>query len=166
MFVVILKSNKGRKFRRSCSGFTLIETLISLPIAAIVLIALYACFTQGFNMAQQSREHLCATQIMLQHLERIRVCPFDQLTNTVYNPRTLTNYFDAADQPTGGGGAAYTVTFTPSVPASGLLPDSYRPTMLLITDGISWTSRKLQYTNFMQTLVARNGIQSYVVVGK
>jgi uncharacterized protein (TIGR02598 family) len=166
MFAAMRKPGTGFQVRRQSSGFTLIETVISLPIAAIVLIALYACFTQGFNMVQQSRENLRATQIMIKQLERIRVCSFSQLTNTVYNPQSLTDYFDPADQPTGGGGSTYTVTFTPSVPASGMVPDSYRTNMLLITVGISWTSKKLQHTNFMQTLVAKNGIESYVATGQ
>src|SRR5690348_2528421 len=76
------------------SGFTLIETVVSLPIAAVALVSLYACFTQGFNVVGQSREDLRATQIMLKQLERIRLSPFDQLTNTNYDPQTLTDYFD------------------------------------------------------------------------
>lgn len=152
--------------RASGSGFTLIETVVSLPIAAIVLVSLYACFTQGFKVIGQERENLRASQIMLKQLERIRLSPYSQITNTLYNPRTLTDYFDPTDQPNGGGGTVYTVTLTPSVPASGTLPESYRTNMLLITVGISWTSSNLQHTNWMQTYVAQNGIQSYIATGQ
>lgn len=166
MFAVTREAKRKCNSRKSGAAFTLVETLVALPIASIVLAALYVSFTQGFNMVQQSRENLRATQILITQLERIRVCPYDQLTNTVFNPQSFTNYFDASDQPSGGRGAAYTVTFTPSVPANGVVPDSYRTNMFLITVGISWTSRKLPHTNFMQTFVAKNGIQGYVVNGK
>jgi len=161
-----MRKRKTRKPIRSCSAFTLTETVMSLPIAGIALVALYACFTQGFTMVQQSRENLRATQIMLKQLERIRICPFDQLTNTVFNPQSLTDYFDPADLAGGNGGATYTVTFKPSMPASGVVPDSYRTNILLITVGITWNSGRLQHTNFMQTLVARNGIEGYVATGQ
>jgi len=166
MFKVRQEATRKCNSRKYGAAFTLIETLVSLPIASIVLAALYVSFTQGFNMVQQSRENLRATQLLITQLERIRVCPFDQLTNTVFNPQAFTNYFDTSDQPSGGRGAAYTVTFTPAVPGNGVVPDSYRTNMLLITVGVSWTTRKLQHTNFMQTLVAKNGIQGYVVNGK
>ena len=152
--------------RASGSGFTLIEAVVSLPIAAIVLVSLYACFTQGFNVIGQERENLRATQILLKQLERIRVSPYNELTNSVYNPQSLNDYFDPTDQPNGGGGTAYTVTLNSSVPASGTLPESYRTNMLLITVGISWTSSNLQHTNWMQTYVAQNGIQSYIATGQ
>ncbi len=144
----------------------LLEAVVSLPLAAITLVALYACFGYGFNLIGQSREDLRATQIMLKQCERIRVCPFDQLTNPTYNPLTFTEYFDPVDRATGGGGTAYTVTFTPSVPASGLVPESYRTNMLLITVGVTWKTGDLQHRRSMQTLVARNGIQSFVATGQ
>src|SRR5262249_47628920 len=115
--IKMLTRRGQEKARRGFSGFTLIETVVSLPIAAIAIVSLYACFSQGFSVIGQERENLRATQIMVKQLERIRVCPFDQLTNSVYNPQTLTDYFDPTDQPGGGGGTTYSVTFTPSVPA-------------------------------------------------
>ncbi len=151
--------------RKTALGFMLAEALVSMPIAAVALVSLYACFAQGFRVIGQARDDMRATQIMLRQCERIRVCPFDQLTNTNYNPRTFTEYFDPVDRPTGGGGTPYTVTFTPTTPASGL-PDSYRTNMLLITVGVSWKSDGLQHSRSMQTYAARNGIQSYVATGQ
>lgn len=162
----IEKIAKGARNRRRSSASILLETIIAVPTAAIALAAVYTCFAQGFTIASQQRETLRATQIMLKQLERVRLCTFDQLTNTTYNPQTITDYFDPTDQPSGGGGTVYTVTFTPSVPASGTLPDSYRTNMMLVTVGISWTSNHLQHTNSMQTFIGKNGIDSYVATGQ
>jgi type II secretory pathway pseudopilin PulG len=147
-------------------GFTILETIISLPIAAIVFAALYSCFAWGFGIVGLERENLRASQILIKQLERVRITGFDQLTNTVYNPTSLTDYFDPTDQPSGGGGTVYTVSYAASQPASGTMPDSYRTNMLMITVGIRWTSRNQQHTNWMQSLVARDGMETYVVAGR
>jgi len=152
----------GCRCQRSAAtrGFTLIEAVVSMPIAAVVLVSLYACFSQGFAVVGQSREELRANQIMLTQIERIRLSPFDQLSNTNYNPQSLTNYFDPVDQSAGRGGVVYTV------PDSGTLPEAYRTNMLQVTVGISWISQNVQHSRSMQTLVARYGIQSYVATGQ
>jgi hypothetical protein len=151
---------------RASSAFTLIEAVVSLPIVAVVMVSLYACFTQGFNVIGWEREDLRATQIMLKQIERIRLSPYNQLTLTNYNPQTFTDYFDPADRSTGGGGTVYSGTLTPSIPAVGTLPESYRANMLLITVGVTWTSANIQHSSSMQTYVAQNGIQSFVSTGQ
>ena len=151
---------------RSYSAFTLLETVISLPIAAIGLAALYNCFAWGFGVVGLERENLRASQIMVKQLERIRISSFDQLTNTVYNPGSFTDYFDPTDETNGGGGATYTVSFSASVPASGTMPESYRTNMLLITVGITWNSYHVQHTNWMQSLAASKGMEGYVATGE
>src|SRR5258708_19929028 len=88
----------ANRTRASGSGFTLIEAVVSLPIVAVALVSLYACFTQGFNVIGQERKDLRATQIMLKQLERIRLSPFAQLTSTNYNPQTFTDYSDPPAQ--------------------------------------------------------------------
>lgn len=152
--------------RRGRYGFTVIEAVICVPIAAIAFAALYSCFAWGFGVVGLERENLRASQIMVKQLERIRISSYDQLTNTVYNPTTLTDYFDPTDQPTGGGGTIYTVSYSANTPASGTLPDSYRTNMTLITIGITWNSGHHQHTNWMQSLVAKNGMESYIATGK
>jgi hypothetical protein len=161
-----LSTGLGSRSRAFSSAFTLIETVVSLPIVAVGLVSLYACFSEGFSVVGQSRENLRATQIMIKQVERIRLSPYTQLTNTVYNPQTVTDYFDPTDQPNGGGGTTYTITLTPTVPAVGTLPEAYRTNMLLVTLGISWPAGNPQHTNWMQAYVAQNGIQSYLATGR
>src|SRR5690242_17777270 len=117
------------KLNRSRIGFSLPETMVAVLIAGIMFTALHACFASGFAAVKATRERLRATQVILHRMEGIRLCGFDQITNTVINPRSFTEYFDNA----GGTGIVYDVRFTPSVPAAGTLPDAYRTNMLLIT---------------------------------
>ena len=144
------------------SAFTLLEAMIALAIGSIAIIALYAGFTYGFSTVKVTREDLRATEIILQRLERVRLCSFDQITNSTINPATSTEYYDPADQISGAGGVSYTITYSATVPASGSLPDSYRSNMFLVDVSASWFSGQSQHSRSMQTLVARYGIQNYI----
>ena len=146
-------------------GFTLVETVMAAMLASIMLSALYASFACGFAIIRTSRENLRATEIMLERLERIRVCSFNDVTNSSINPPSLTSYYDPADQSKGGGGIAYTVTYNSSL-ATNTLPIAYNTNMLLVTVGVKWTSGKVQHNRSMQTYVAREGIWNYVQNGK
>src|SRR5215471_15564073 len=147
-------------------GFTLVETMIASTLGAVMLSALYACFAYGFAEVRTTREDLRATQIMLKRLERVRLCTFDQVTDTSLNPQSYTESYDPRDQGTGGGGVVYNVTFTPSVPDVGTLPESYRTNMLLVTVAANWTSGSIQHSRSMQSYVAKDGMESYVQDGR
>ena len=154
------------KTATAASGFTLIESAVALTIGAIMLTSLYGCFASGFATVKASRENTRATQILLTKMEAIRLCTFDQLTNTVYNPRTFTGSFDPTDDATRSGEVVYNGTFATSVPSVGSLPDSYRTNMLLVSVTLNWTSGQMQHTRTMQTYAARDGISGFVSLGQ
>jgi len=154
------------KCNRSAAGFTLVESAVALTIGAIMLTSLYGAFASGFATVKVNRENLRATQIMLTKLEGIRLCTFDQLTNTVYNPGTFSESFDPKDDATHAGGVTYNGTYTSVVPAAGSLPEAYRTSVLLVTVNLNWTSGNIQHSRSMQTYAARDGIAGYVSVGR
>ena len=154
------------KTTTAASGFTLVESAVALTIGAIMLTSLYGCFASGFATVKASRENTRATQILLTRMEAIRLCTFDQLTNSVYNPRTFTESFDPKDDATRSGGTVYSGTFATSVPAVGTLPDSYRTNMMLVSVTLNWTSGQMQHARTMQTYAARDGMAGYVSVGQ
>ena len=151
-----MKINQN-KSNRSASGFTL---------SAIMFTSLYGAFASGFATVRVNRENLRATQIMLSKLEGIRLCTFDQLTNTVYNPATFTESFDPKDDASHTGGVVYNGTYTSAMPGPGSLPNTYRTNMLLVTANLNWTSGNMQHSRTMQTYAARDGIAGYVSVGR
>ena len=137
-----------------------------MALGATMFVAIYTGLAWGFANVQSNRTNLRATQILVKRAEGIRLCPFEQITNTTYNPATFTEYFDQKDRPTGGGGAVYNGTFTASVPPAGSIPESYRANMLLVTVGVSWMSGTTPHSRSLQTYVARKGIQDYVSTGQ
>jgi prepilin-type N-terminal cleavage/methylation domain-containing protein len=147
-------------------GFTLVENMVAFTIVAIMLTSLYGGFASGFSTVRTSRESQRATQIMLTRLESIRLCSFDQLSSTSYNPASWTEYFDPTDAANGGGGILYTGSYKATIPPAGTLPEAYRTNMCLVTVSVSWTSGNFQHTRSMQTYAARDGIERYVSVGK
>jgi prepilin-type N-terminal cleavage/methylation domain-containing protein len=152
--------------RPNMSGFTLIEGVIAMALGAIMFAGVYAGLGWGFAIVQADRANLRATQILVKRAEGIRLCTFDQITDTNYNPATFTEYFDPKDQSGGGGGTVYSGSCSATVPSSGSLPDSYRTNMLLVTLGVSWTTGKTPHSRSLQTYVAQNGIESYVSMGR
>jgi len=149
--------------RQRAAGFTLLETMMAVLIAGLMFTALHACFACGFSSVKVARERLRATQVILRRIEGLRLCSFDQLTNTVINPQSFTEYYD----PSGAGaGAIYNVTLTPAIPATGTVPDAYRTNMMLVTIAASWTSGNVEHRESMQTYFTRNGIDDYVVNGR
>jgi type II secretory pathway pseudopilin PulG len=145
---------------RPVGGFTLVETVIAVLLCSIMVGALYASFGFGFSAVRNTREDLQATQILLTRMERVRLCTWPQVTNTVYNPTTTATYLDSKNKR-----LPCTVTFKAAVPAFGSLPEAYRNQMLLVTVNVSWTSGNLQHQRSMQTYVSRQGMNSYVSTG-
>jgi type II secretory pathway pseudopilin PulG len=150
------------KKHRGTAAFTLAETIIGMGLAGLMLSAFMACFSFGMGMVRLSREDLRATQILLQRMERVRLCTFDQVRNTTVNPPTATESYCPVAQADGGGGVLYTVTFSNSVPPLGRLPEGYRTNVLLVTATATWTSGNIQHQRSMETYVAREGIAGYV----
>jgi len=137
-----------------------------MALGAILFAGIYTGLAWGFASVQSNRANLRATQILVKRAEGIRLCPFDQILNTTYNPMNFTEYFDPKNRGTGGGGTVYNGTFAASVPPTGSIPEAYRGDMLLVTIGVSWMSGTTLHSRSLQTYVARKGIQEYVSAGQ
>jgi len=157
MKIVILETQSKA---RASTGFTLVETLIAMTVAAIFLSAHFLAFASGFALVTVTREDLRATQIMLQRMEAVRLSGYNQLTNATTYPASVTQYYDEKGQ-TNARGTAYTVAHQ-IASAPGNLPPSYRSNVTEVTVGVSWTSGKQTRSRSMKTYVARYGAQSYI----
>lgn len=156
-----MRSGKAR-----VSGFTLTEGVIAMGLGTILFAFLYSGLAWGMATVHSTRANLRATQILVKRAEAIRLSPFEQVTNTTYNPATFTDYFDPSKQTNGGGGTVYNGTLSAAIPPAGTIPDAYRSNMLLVTFSVSWSAGKLPHTRSLQTYVAQNGLQSYISTGR
>jgi prepilin-type N-terminal cleavage/methylation domain-containing protein len=156
-----IRSAIGTSKLKASSGFTLVEVLVGLSIAAFALVTLYAGITYGMSVTEVTRENLRATQLILEKFETIRLYTWDQLNgvNGFVVPNSFTNSY-TVDPTTGkGSGVVYNGTMTLE---TAPITASYSADMKLVTVTLNWTCAGVPRTRTMQTFVARQGLQQYV----
>ncbi len=155
-------------------GFTLIEVLVSVVIAAIILGAVYSGISGTFTMLNTIREDLRATQIIVSRLEGMHLEAWgngtnqpSQLFDTSLVPRTFTDYFYPLGlNSTTNQGTIYTgaVTITTNLTLSPAA--SYGANLALVTVTVTWVDINYGVTNVrtraMSTYIARYGMQNYI----
>jgi hypothetical protein len=160
-------TRRGGVFGHRISAFTLAESLVSVLALAIVLVSLYAAFSEGFGLIKSAREELRATQIMVQKMEAIRLYTWSQINTNNFLPRTFTDWYWPSGVSNGTAGLTYSGFVDISVAPPGL-PADYQAKMCQVTITLYWTnSPSGEYKNpvvrmrQMQTYVARYGMQDY-----
>ncbi len=152
--------------RGGAAAYSLPEAILAIAIIGFMMISLYAGFSAGFTIVRAARENLRATHILLQRMEALRLCPWDELSNPdSFKNVSFIESFDPLGQLAGsGGGTVYTSDITSSVPTD--LPDAYQNDMRVVTVSVYWTNYNGQVPHVnarqMQTYVARQGLQNYV----
>jgi len=147
------KSNRSRR----TGAFTLVEVMVSIAIASVSFVSLYAGITSGVQVIQLSRENLRATQIMVEKMETLRIKSWQELTNGVDVPSCFTDDF----YPPGMSckGISYYGTIAISTPE---LKTNYDQDMRLVTVTVRWTNFSVPRAREMSTYVAHEGMQNYV----
>jgi len=150
---------------REEDAFTLTEASVGAAIVLIFFVSLYAGISQGFLTTRIARENLRATQVMLEHMEGVRLYNWDQLVASNWIPATFTQYYYPLTNRGESPGVAYVGTFA-ITNVSFPSPASYANDMRLITVTVCWTNyigtTKLARSRQMQTYVGRTGLQNYV----
>src|SRR5215831_2494122 len=144
----------------SAAAFTLTETMAAMVLGMLMLTALYASLTFGFSTVKLSREDLRATQVLLKQIELLRITSFTNIHNF-----TTQDYYDPINS-NANGGAVYNVTVACAAPSTADMPAQpvhYTNKMLKITATATWTNAHILRSRTIQTYVATNGIQPYVL---
>jgi prepilin-type N-terminal cleavage/methylation domain-containing protein len=87
--MIVRKSASSR-----ASGFSLVENIIGMVVIGIMVVALYAALTSGFNVEKLNREDLRATQLLIEKMDQLRVISWDQLLDPTIVPRTFQATFN------------------------------------------------------------------------
>jgi prepilin-type N-terminal cleavage/methylation domain-containing protein len=145
------------------SAFTLPEILITVVMLGILVISLYAGLSAGFALVELSRDDLRATQVLMEKLEAVRLCTWNQLASF---PRSFQQRFDPLSKNPSAGDVVFHGTV--SIEPPGAIPDSapYKTNMRLVTVALYWTNQHggdaIVRSRQMQTEVARYGQQNYL----
>src|SRR5215831_12675764 len=99
------------------TGYTLVEVLCAIMIAAISASVLFVGFDNGFALLRTTREDLRATQILMQKTEAFRLYTWLDLTNAQAKQATFAeNYYPQASSTNKG--TLYVGTLSLTDPAS------------------------------------------------
>jgi type II secretory pathway pseudopilin PulG len=141
-------------------GHTLAETVIAIGVLGLVCAGVYGAMSASCGTVQMTRENLRANQILLQTLEVVRLCNWNQ-TNPATNfiPTSLTQpFFTDGSTVTNGPYYQLTVTMT-NAPATS---DSYSNDLRMIQIQAAWTSCGVNHLRTMSTYISKWGLQNYV----
>jgi len=132
------------------------EAIVAMAILGIMVIALYAGITSSFFTLRLAREDARATQIMLEKMEVIRLCTWEQINSNNFIPTSFTTFY----YPAATNGLAYTGTVTITNTPFSL---EYTGDMKLITVQISWVTQGLARNRKISTYFSRYGVQNYLL---
>lgn len=74
-----LRSLRAKKSITDDEGFTLIELLVAIFLFGVVMVALAGVFIASAQSIADQRLRTAATRVATDHLERLRILPFEQL---------------------------------------------------------------------------------------
>jgi len=151
-------------YKRSCTsrpGFTLVEAIVAMAVVGIVVMALYGGITSSFLIIRIARENLRATQIMLEKMEVMRLCTWDQVNSNGFIPSTFTASYYTKNS-TNLTGVTYDGTITIAPVTALQINGSYNDDMRQITVNVGWTTQNQNHNRQISTYVSRYGIQNYL----
>lgn len=162
----LLRANQSLA-RLRARAFTLVDALFAMAMAGMMFTALYAGLAYGFKIIKMARENTRATQIMLEHMEIVRLYTWTQLTNTGVGNFFPTNSFTIPYYSVGGTNTSLLYTVQVSLATAPVTanvgPASYASEMRKVTVRLDWSPLAgTNRTRTMSTYVTRNGLQTYV----
>jgi len=142
----------------SSAAFSLAEAVVAMAVAGIMLIALYTGMTSASYSIRLAREDLRATQVLMEKLEAIRLCNWEEVTDKKFMPTTFTVPIYPEQ-----GAKSPVMNGTLDIDKSKL-PTTYKNEVLLVTVTITWgQGKQLKRTRSISTYVAHYGITKYLL---
>ena len=145
--------------RKTQLAFTMIDAVVGMGVLGIVLLSLFASFSFGFGVIQNSQEELRATQILQEKMEIIRLYKWTQLTTPGF---VLTNF----NEPLVSKGSNY-FGGTISIKNTTNAPSVYNTNLREVVVTLKWTNNikgtnKVVRSRTTRSFVSRYGLQNYI----
>jgi len=152
-----MKMKRAAGTRLAQAGFSLVEVIVAVGVAAIFFAGIYTTLALSFDLVRVTRENLRATQILQQKTETIRLYNWSQVISNSFIPSSFVDVFCPLSNSTPG--VSYTGTVTI---ADAGLTESYSNDIKMVNVVLQWKSGKVVRQRQAQTLVSRYGLQNYV----
>src|SRR5262245_2040957 len=147
------------------SAFSLIEAVVGMAVFGITCVALYSGIASGYSTVQFARENLRAMQILVEKMELIRLYNWEQINDPGFIPTT----FEEVYSPSAAKEKKHEAQASPGVTYYGKITitnppfsASYSSKLKLVTVDLSWTTGRIKRSRSLSTLVAFDGLQSYI----
>ena len=124
-----------------------------------MIVSLYSGMTSATFSMRMAREDARVTQIMLDKIEVVRLCSWEQINDKDFMPATFT----APIYPELGTNSPI-VSGTLTIDKVPTLPATYKDAVALVTVNVKWGEQgKLQRSRQMSTYVSQHGITKYLL---
>ena len=144
-------SKRGHNQQRG--AFTLLESLFAIVLIGGAAVAMYSAITWCFFSMRLAREDLKATQIMVEKMEVVRLCTWDQVLSNAIPSNFSVPYSGSV---TGGLGAPiYNGAITLKKPGMGW---NYEDDLRLVTISLNWTNGGRVLRRETSTYISRYGV--------
>ena len=140
-------------------GFSLTEAVVALAVGGVMIVSLYSGMTSATFSMRMAREDARATQIMLDKIEVVRLCSWEQINDKDFMPSTFT----AVIYPELGTNSPV-ISGTLEIEKVNSLPSTYKHAVALVTVSVKWGEKgKMQRSRQMSTYVSEHGITKYLL---
>ena len=140
-------------------GFSLTEAVVALAVGGVMIVSLYSGMTSATFSMRMAREDARATQIMLDKIEVVRLCSWEQINDKDFMPSTFT----AVIYPELGANSPV-MSGTLEIEKVNSLPPTYKHAVALVTVSVKWGEKgKMQRSRQMSTYVSEHGITKYLL---
>lgn len=136
-------------------AFTLMECLFAIMIIGACAVALYGAITWGYLNIRFAREDLKATQIMIEKMEVVRLCTWEQILSNNFIPRTFSVPYSGTLGQRTAGAPIYDGAI---VIADAGLGVNYNDGIRLVTISVNWTNRGMLRHREISTYISRYGV--------
>jgi hypothetical protein len=150
----LLKSDKLWSIR----AFTLMECIFAVMLISGCAVALYSAITWGFLNIRFAREELKATQIMLDKMEVVRLCTWDQILSNNFIPPTFSVPYSGSVTDKTAGTPIYSGRIGIDKPVLGL---NYENGMRLVTISLTWSNRDIVHRREFSTYISQYGVNKF-----
>lgn len=140
---------------RVCTGFTLVEALVSMCIVGIGAGSLCTGILFAFRVQENAHEELRAAEIIEEKFEYIRLLNWDQVSAKEHVPASFKETYS-----TGSPGVELTYDGSIQIHDPKLV-ESYSDGLMLVTIDLKWKSGSSWKSARGQTFVSQYGLQNY-----
>lgn len=147
------------RLRTRAAAFSLTEAVVALAVGGVMIVSLYSGMTSATFSMRMAREDARATQIMLDKIEVVRLCSWDQINDKNFMPATFT----APIYPELGTNSPV-MTGSLTIEKVPTLPATYKDAVALVTVKVQWGEKgRMQRSRQMSTYVSQHGITKYLL---